>query len=83
MNKYFYVSDTFQIELYLENKLKYGFKSRYWVIDIIPSLYITIDKQATPSKRFEAWHMFNIGFSWTLFTIDLEFSWKAKNKIKV
>lgn len=78
MTKLLYKSNTFQVELYLENKLKYGFKNRYWVIDIIPSLYITIDKQVTPYLNLDAWHSVSIGFSWTIFTIDLEFTWKVK-----
>lgn len=77
MTKQLYVSNTFEIELYLENKLKYGFKNKYWVIDILPSLYITIDKQAKSFPNCDAWHSISIGFSWTLFTIDLEFTWQV------
>lgn len=77
MLKYIDILDRLRVEFYVENKLKSSYKNKYWVIDLLPSLYFVIDRQFYNPGREDSYQAFSIGLSWTFFTIDLELIWKT------
>lgn len=75
---YLYISEDYALEVEFSNGFTQGFKSKYWCINILPELYVTLDKQSKYYEEFDSYHGIAIGFNWLFFGVLLEFSWRLK-----